>query len=90
MQSLDQRSEPRGSKNPCWVAEQFALALGDNMLESLRIKLEHDARIDLFIVNAQVVPGFKPLDTVVTVEQLELFPVFTGLNTSTSRVIRIR
>lgn len=70
------------------VAEQFTLALGDNLLDSLRAKCEHDARIDLFIINAQVVPSPDPPEPVQVLEQGEFFPVFTAFNI-TGKPLRI-
>lgn len=79
-----------GPKRAAWVAEQYALVLGDKTEENLRIKLEHDARVDLFLANALVVRERDAPDLVAQMEQLEMFPVFTVYNTRNSVLTKIR
>lgn len=77
-------------KNAAWVAEQYALVLGDKTEDNLRIKLEHDARVDLFLANALVVHERDAPDLVARMEQLEMFPVFTVFNTRDCKITKIR
>lgn len=72
-----------------FVAEQLTLALGDKTEDNWLAKCKHDADIDLFLLNAQVIHSEDKAEVARQLEAGELFPVFTAYTNSRSRLREI-